>query len=87
MVDWREQLKNNFSFSEKMINDLYELLRYNPDLPLASIVSSLQQRGHRRATNNNTRKYLDKDPKIGKKQDMKEFHHRPTVYYLKEEAE
>ena len=87
MVDWREQLKNNFSFSEKMINDLYELLRYNPDLTLPSIVSSLQQRGHRRATTNNTRKYLDKDPKIGKKQDMRQLYNRPTVYYLKEEAE
>jgi hypothetical protein len=85
MSDWREQLRNNFSFSERMISDLHDLLRYNPDLTLPSISASLQQRGHSKATTKNTRKYLDKDPKIGKRQDTRKLHDRPTVYYLKEE--
>lgn len=84
MSDWREQLKNNFSFSEKMIKNLHELLKHNPNLPLSSIVTSLQQKGHIRVKKGNTKKYLDKDPKIGKKKDTSNFHHRPTVYYLKE---
>tara|TARA_Y100000114_G_C11673004_1_gene284755 strand:+ start:210 stop:473 length:264 start_codon:yes stop_codon:yes gene_type:complete len=83
--EWRDQLRKNYSFGKKMVSDLYEILRYNPNLPLKSITDSLQKRGHVRATSKNTRKYLEKDPAIGKKQDTSDFTKRPMVYYLKEE--
>lgn len=85
MSDWREQLKSNHNFSERMISDLYEILRHNPRIPLQSITSALAQRGHRRASAKNTRRYLEKDPNIQKTTDTTNFLHRPTVYYLKEE--
>tara|TARA_R100000353_G_scaffold114470_1_gene81913 strand:+ start:1906 stop:2118 length:213 start_codon:yes stop_codon:yes gene_type:complete len=68
-----------------MISDLYEILRYNPNLPLQSIVDALGKRGHRRASKKNTRQYMEKDPNIKSVIDTKSFSHRPTVYYLKEE--
>tara|TARA_R100000329_G_C7446384_1_gene157014 strand:+ start:257 stop:511 length:255 start_codon:yes stop_codon:yes gene_type:complete len=84
MSEWREQLKNNYSFGKKMISDLHEIIKYNPNLPLNSIVKAMQQRGHVRATAKNTKKYMDKDPLIFKKQDMRHFHNRPMVYYMEE---
>jgi|TARA_R100001463_G_scaffold26816_3_gene62500 hypothetical protein len=85
MSDWREQLKINMGLGSKTIKDLYEVLKFSPDLPLQSIYSALQQRGHRRLTTKTLRKYMAKDPKILSKIDMRQLHHRPTVYYLKEE--
>lgn len=85
MSDWREQLRNNFSYGKKMIADLHEILRHNPNIPLSSVLSSMQRRGHKRATRKNTKNYMEKDPKIGKKIDTSKIHGRPTVYFLKED--
>jgi len=86
MADWREQLRANMGLSNKTIETLYEVLRYNPNLPLQSIYSALQQRGLKKITTKRLRKYMANDPKIGRKQDLSKFSHRPMVYYLKEEA-
>jgi hypothetical protein len=86
-MDWREQLKNNHGLTKNIIKDLYEILRYNPDLPLMSLLKSLLNRGHRRATRKRLKAYLEDDPNIGSKEDTSSFLNRATVYYLKEGAE
>jgi len=85
VVDWRQQLKNNMGFSSKAIKDLHQVLKYNPDLPLESVYSALQQRGHRTLSKKRLKKYMQRDPKILSKTDMRQLHYRPTVYYLKED--
>ncbi len=87
MADWREQLKRNHNFTKNMISDLYEILKHNPRIPLKSIVKALEKRGHSRATSKNTKRYMEKDPKIQKTIDTTNFSVRPTVYYLREEKE
>lgn len=84
MADWKDQLKTRMG--KKTLESLYEILRFNPNLPIQSIYRSLQQRGHTRVTVKTLKRYMEGDDNIESMRDTSRLHNRPIVYNLKEGA-